>query len=162
MAKLTAATVLFEGAQVLRDTLPTLLDAAASSSVEVVIVDNSVTDGPRRIVEELKAGRRDVAYVRHAENPGFAASANEAIARSSGEWVFLVNADVTVSPDAMAAVLRHVSEKVAERPTAVSLVTKGVQTCGISLDRFGYFSDRKTADSAPILGPSGGAAIFHR
>lgn len=162
MVTLTVATVLYEGTHVLRDTLPALFEVTARSNANLVIVDNSGTDGPQRIVDEHSTGRSDITYVRRPANPGFAASANEAIAMASGEWVFLVNADVTVTDEAMATIAKHVSDKETTQPTAVSLVTDGQHTCGVSLDRIGYFSDRRVTERSPILGPSGGAAIFHR
>lgn len=160
---LTFATVLYEGDDVLAATLPVLFTALAGAGVQLVVVDNSPSEAPRRRVVELAASTGcDVRYVSRPQNPGFAASANEAVGLCATDWVFLVNADVTVSRGDVDALIAHVAAKQTLEPSAISLVTNGRPTCGVELDRWGYFSDRPSGARVPCLGPSGGAALLPR
>lgn len=160
---LVIATVLYGGENVLADTLPELFRAARECDVAVVIVDNSPTEAPAELARSLAEREgADLRVTRRRDNPGFAASANLAVENAHAEWVFLVNADVTVRTEDLVAIREHIGQKRTTNPTAVSLVTAGVHTSGVELDRWGYFSDRLTSSSVPCLGPSGGAGVFHR
>ncbi|UIN32291.1 glycosyltransferase family 2 protein [Microbacterium binotii] len=155
--------MLYEGVDVLTRTLPQLFAALADRGVPAVVVDNSATSEPRSVVTALaEATGCDVTYVARPDNPGFAASANECIALSRSDWVFLVNADVHVDGEHLDAIVQHAEAKRGQNPTAVSLVTDGRHTCGVELDGIGYFSDRPIPSRLLCLGPSGGAAIFNR
>jgi N-acetylglucosaminyl-diphospho-decaprenol L-rhamnosyltransferase len=66
--------------------------------VEVVVVDNGSSDGTPDVVRELFP---DVQVVEH-ENRGLAAGWNEGIARTSGRYVLLLNADAWLVGDALA------------------------------------------------------------
>lgn len=159
---LTVATVLYEGVDTLRVTLPKLIESCVKSEVPLVVIDNSVSDEPEQLWATVGGSQQGGRLVRRPDNPGFAASANEAIRLSSTQWVFLVNADVTVSSADIDKIKKHIAVKRTADPTAVSLVTDGIHTCGIEYARFGYFSDRRVEASHACLGPSGGAAIFSR
>jgi N-acetylglucosaminyl-diphospho-decaprenol L-rhamnosyltransferase len=65
---------------------------------EVVVVDNGSSDGTPDVVRELFP---DVRVVEH-ENRGLAAGWNEGIARTSGRYVLLLNADAWLVGDALA------------------------------------------------------------
>jgi N-acetylglucosaminyl-diphospho-decaprenol L-rhamnosyltransferase len=65
---------------------------------EVVVVDNGSSDGTPDVVRELFP---DVQVVEH-ENRGLAAGWNEGIARTSGRYVLLLNADAWLVGDALA------------------------------------------------------------
>ncbi len=69
------------------------------SSLEVVVVDNSSTDGTVDILEQFD-GRCRVLY--NDENTGFAAAQNQAIHASRGEWVLTLNPDVLLLPNFIA------------------------------------------------------------
>jgi hypothetical protein len=62
--------------------------------LEVIVVDNASVDG----AAEVAAGFAGVRLVRNAENVGFAAANNQALALASGEYVALVNNDAVLSP----------------------------------------------------------------
>jgi N-acetylglucosaminyl-diphospho-decaprenol L-rhamnosyltransferase len=151
--------VLHEGADVLRLTLPTWASSCRELGCDVVFVDNSWSDEPASVVREQDWGDCRVEIIRDATNPGFAASANRAIAASDQGQVFLLNADVYLDPRSL-SMAAEADPKAG--PVAVSLVTGGTKTSGISIDRLGYFSDRRSSSSLACLGPSGGAAIYDR
>jgi GT2 family glycosyltransferase len=64
--------------------------------LEVVIVDNSSSDGTRALLREVEP-RWCVIY--NDSNVGFAAGQNQAIRASTGEWILCLNPDVVLSPD---------------------------------------------------------------
>jgi GT2 family glycosyltransferase len=63
---------------------------------EVIVVDNSSTDGTADILEPFE-DRCQIVY--NCENIGFAAAQNQAIGLASGEWVLTLNPDVLLLPD---------------------------------------------------------------
>jgi GT2 family glycosyltransferase len=65
-------------------------------AIEIIIVDNSSTDGTIAAIEEYNAR---VKLVRNQQNVGFAQGHNQAIALSDGEWVLTLNPDVRLSSD---------------------------------------------------------------
>src|ERR1017187_939017 len=66
------------------------------SPLEVVVVDNASMDGTRGILARYEKAIR-VSY--NNSNIGFAAAQNQAIARSSSDWVLVLNPDVVLAPD---------------------------------------------------------------
>jgi GT2 family glycosyltransferase len=63
---------------------------------EIIIIDNSSTDGTADILEQFE-DRCQIVY--NSENLGFAAAQNQAIALASGDWVLTLNPDVLLLPD---------------------------------------------------------------
>lgn len=160
----TVATVLFEGADALARTVPSWIRSLEGTGVGCRFIDNSISDNTEALIRSLDWGTVEYSYERHATNPGFASSANVAVSGASTPWVFLLNPDVYLEPDhveALTAQALRLSASDDQSPTAISLVTNGEHTCGISMDKLGYFSDRPSDSRAPCLGPSGGAALFH-
>jgi len=58
---------------------------------EVIVIDNASTDGTADILEQFE-DHCQIVY--NEDNVGFAAAQNQAIQRSSGEWVLTLNPDV--------------------------------------------------------------------
>ncbi len=65
------------------------------SPLEVVVVDNASMDGTRGILARYEH-RLHVTY--NNSNVGFAAAQNQAIARSTSDWVLVLNPDVVLLP----------------------------------------------------------------
>ena len=159
---LTIATVLYGGRTTIEETLPTWFRSFGRCRVNFIFVDNTPDDEVASSVHQMAIKEHvEYTYIRRPNNPGFAASANEAIARSSSEWVFLVNPDVYLRADAAKSILQHIQVKEANT-AAISLLTKGKLSSGVALTPFGFLVDRKLPSSRPPLGPSGGAALISR
>lgn len=60
---------------------------------ELICIDNGSTDGTR---EHLR-NRKNIRFIENSQNLGFAASCNQGIAVSSGEYILLLNNDTVVS-----------------------------------------------------------------
>jgi len=69
---------------------------------EVIVIDNASTDGTADILEQFE-GRCQIYY--NAENIGFAAAQNQAIALACGAWVLTLNPDVLLRPDFIRALV---------------------------------------------------------
>jgi GT2 family glycosyltransferase len=69
---------------------------------EIIVIDNASTDGTIDILEQFE----DTCQVYYnEENGGFAASQNQAIACSKGEWVLTLNPDVLLLPNFIQALV---------------------------------------------------------
>jgi GT2 family glycosyltransferase len=71
-------------------------------NTEVIVIDNASTDGTVDLLEQF-AGPCRIVY--NAENVGFAAAQNQAIALSRGQWILTLNPDVLLLPNFIAALV---------------------------------------------------------
>lgn len=78
----------------LRECLNSVLAQSGSISVEVIVVDNASSDGSPDMLKTEFADR--VTLIANSENRGFGAAHNQAIERSSGRYVFVLNPDSRV------------------------------------------------------------------
>lgn len=86
---------------------------------EVIVVDNASGDGT---AEMVRADHPEVALIANAENAGYAAGNNRAIAAASGEFILLLNPDIVVLPgalDTLVGFLREHQEAAAVAPRLV-------------------------------------------
>ena len=159
---ITIATVFYGGEKLLQQTVPTWFQAAAAyPGIYFSFVDNSPDP-----IKPLLAGldgfdANTVDYVHRPHNPGFAASANEALQSAGTDWVFLVNPDVYLDTTSLGAIIKFATGSHAYDVAAVSMLTAGKWMCGIALSSYGYFVDRTDVRTA-CLGASGGAGLFKR
>jgi len=102
-APVSVTIVTFNTRQYIESCLESIF-AQNYSPLEVVVVDNASMDGTRGILAQYE-GRIRVTY--NNANVGFAAAQNQAIARSTGEWVLVLNPDVVLLP--------HFIEQLVER-----------------------------------------------
>ena len=73
-------------------------EPATALTWEVLVVDNASADGSAAMVEDRFPW---VQLVRNRENAGFAAANNQAISRSQGRTIVLLNSDTQVRPGAL-------------------------------------------------------------
>jgi N-acetylglucosaminyl-diphospho-decaprenol L-rhamnosyltransferase len=88
-------------------TLRALADAAASAgslTLQEIVADNGSGAGE---VERLRRGRPSAEVVALADNGGFAAGNNAAIARADGRHVLLLNPDAFCREDAVQRLVEH-------------------------------------------------------
>jgi N-acetylglucosaminyl-diphospho-decaprenol L-rhamnosyltransferase len=82
--------------------------AARPYTVEQVVVDNGATP---TTTAALRQGLPDAAVLAVAENRGFAAGVNAAVARVTAPSLFIVNPDAVARGDAVARLLRHLERR---------------------------------------------------
>lgn len=132
--------------------------------LEAVVVDNGSSDGS----DELVAREHPEALlIRAGGNPGFAEANNVGVRRSSGEYVFMLNPDAWLEPDAvelLAGALR-------DDPTlgvvggTVRHPDGTIQEAGNRLDRFGFPVPRRDQVRAAVERDTffvGGCALMIR
>ena len=75
-------------------------------SCEIIVVDNGSMDGSA----EALGNYPEITLIRNNRNMGYAAAVNQAFRHSSGEFVLLLNSDVTLAPDALHSLTQFLVE----------------------------------------------------
>jgi len=73
-------------------------------TIEVIVVDNASTDGSAQLVRE---SHPQVQLIANPTNAGFARANNQAIAKSQGRFILLLNSDTEVLGDALARMVGY-------------------------------------------------------
>lgn len=144
---------------------------AQSVPARVIVVDDlSPDDTADRVSVEFP----DVTLIRNEVNLGFARTCNVGMAAGQGRFVMLVNSDVVLEPDAVAAALRALpddpSSRIGSAATLLLAPDGTVDSYGIVADvtgagfvRFhGAEPSRADAEHPPVLGPYGAVAVYRR
>jgi GT2 family glycosyltransferase len=74
---------------------------------EVIVVDNDSADGTPAYLRYMAAQHHGIQIILNATNNGFARANNQGIARSTGEYIVLLNNDTIVPPGWLSRLLRH-------------------------------------------------------
>lgn len=91
MVDVTVSIVNWNTRDELRDCLNSVLAQDGSLSVEVIVVDNTSSDASVEMVRDEFGDK--VTLIANSENRGFGAAHNQAIARSAGRYVLILNPD---------------------------------------------------------------------
>ncbi len=166
--KIPAVIVVWNSAKEIGRCLDSLSSDAAVS--EIIVVDNASSDATREIVK----GYPKAKLLENPQNMGFAAAANMGIAEASGEFVFLVNPDVSFEGDTFLSSLAAALEA---DPKAGAAAPKLLRPDGVTVDSAGLLMqrNRKAIDrgrglpdgaefSRPcrVFGACGAAALYRR
>lgn len=95
MKKVSVVILNWNGAEMLRQFLPSVLQYSVGEGIEVCVADNASTDASREV---LKAEFPTVRLIELDSNYGFAEGYNRALACVDAEYVVLLNSDVEVTP----------------------------------------------------------------
>ncbi len=162
--------VTYNGRRLLEDCLRALF-AGTRAPDEVIVVDNASSDDTRSWLTQTYP---QIRLDRCTANLGFAAANNRAFRTSIGEYVFTLNNDTELHPDALhslATVLRDAGPTVgAVMPMMVFDQSPDVIACaGLETFANGVVRDARVGQSLDagrkqysIFGPSAGAALYRR
>lgn len=138
---------------------------------EVIVVDNASTDGT---VRWLQVTYPSIVVVPCTVNLGFAAANNRGIERARSDYIFTLNNDTEIEPDALATLCRtlddaepHVGAAMstmvfAQRPEIVACAGLEVFANGVVRDSGIGGGINRSGVRAQVFGPSAGAALYRR
>ncbi|MCO6437407.1 MAG: glycosyltransferase family 2 protein [Phycisphaerae bacterium] len=105
---LTVVVVNYNNLRVLRGCLPALREALRGIAAETILSDNGSTDGS---LEWVRAEFPEVHILENRANLGFAEANNRAFAIARGGYVFLLNPDTVIEPDAICILIKVLDER---------------------------------------------------
>lgn len=105
--RLSVVVVTHNNADLTARCLESLDTACEWPNLEVVVADNDSSDESRGLLTRWASGRSLTTLQLNAENLGFAAANNRALAVTSGEFLLLLNNDTVVTRGAFAMLVRH-------------------------------------------------------
>ena len=160
-----------------RDLLGDCLDSvrravgSLSEPAEVVVVDDGRQSGIRELIEERLPG---ASLVTTAGNIGFAHAAMTGIRSTQGDWIALLNDDVTLEPDTFTWMLQAARSA----PDVGSVATQmrfadrrgTINSAGVEIDALVTPCDRlvgapveaSETEVVEVFGASAGAALYRR
>ena len=93
--------------QFLESCVRALVDEKAGTELDIVVIDNASADGSAESVRALFPGASVVA---NRTNLGFGRAANQGFLKTSGEYVLVLNPDVTVTPGSLVRMVQFMDE----------------------------------------------------
>jgi N-acetylglucosaminyl-diphospho-decaprenol L-rhamnosyltransferase len=156
----------FNGADRLGAVLRALDEQTAAC--DVVLVDNGSTDDSVGLARRVLPG---VQVVELGENLGFGRAINRGVAAMPGDPVILLNNDAVPEPRFVEALLESLGEGVDSvagvllQERAPELIDSAGVVADATLMGFDYLHGEPAEAAAPAaapLGPTGGAALYHR
>ncbi|MEN8164118.1 MAG: glycosyltransferase family 2 protein [Acidobacteriota bacterium] len=153
MTTVAAVVVRWKGGEEVERCLRSLMDNGPPSLTEIVLVDAGSGDGGgQRLAQAFPEIQVDLL----PENPGFAGAANHGVKATTAEYIFLLNPDTEVHPQA----LKMLVASLEKRPDLAGVVPLLENTDGSSQHRWQLkdFPTRKDLG----LGRSGKPAFKHR
>jgi GT2 family glycosyltransferase len=152
--------------------LPDCLDALRAQSFrdfETILVDNASGDGA---VEYVRRNHPEVRLFPLASNRGFTGGNIEGLRHARGEYVALLNPDTVADPKWLAELIRPMerdervgicaSRLVIHGTGAIDSAGDGMATSGLGFKRGFEQPAGDYAESGPVFGACGGAALYRR
>lgn len=141
MEKLAIVILNWNGAKMLRQYLPSVLEHSAGEAV-VYVADNASTDDS---VQLLKERFPECRLILLEKNWGFADGYNKALAQIDAEYYLLLNSDIEVTSHWLTPLLNFMdthADVAACQPKLLSLLQRDsfeyAGACGGFIDRYGY------------------------
>ena len=107
--RVCAIVISWNGVDLTRRCVRSLLDDPAAAELEVIVVDNASSDGTPAFLDEIEADAR-VRIIRNAENLGFGAACNQGLqagAARRADLLVILNNDIVVTPGWARTLHRH-------------------------------------------------------
>jgi len=93
--RLTIIVVNFNTSAFILSCLQSIRDCVCGMEYEVIVVDNRSTDGSYHLIQEKFS---DLCLIENTTNLGFARAVNQGFRRAKGEYLLVLNPDVTLTP----------------------------------------------------------------
>ena len=121
----SVVVVTYDGLELTKECLRSLLSAETWPRLEVIVVDNGSSDGTPAFLEEIAGTDARVKTILNATNRGFAAANNQGIAASAGEIVVLLNNDTVVPQGLLGRLAAHL-----RRDAGLGMICPTTNFCG--------------------------------
>ena len=142
MKRVSVVILNWNGVDMLRKFIPSVIDNSVGEGIEICVADNASSDGS---LEMLRSEFPVVRLIELDQNYGFAEGYNRALEQVDAEYVVLLNSDVEVTPHWLEPLLDYMdthSGTVACQPKLLSWHNKEYfEYAGASggfIDRYGY------------------------
>ena len=142
MKRVSVVILNWNGVDMLRKFIPSVMDNSVGEGIEICVADNASSDGS---LEMLRSEFPVVRLIELDQNYGFAEGYNRALEQVDAEYVVLLNSDVEVTPHRLEPLLDYMdthSGTVACQPKLLSWHNKEYfEYAGASggfIDRYGY------------------------
>ena len=161
----------YNGSRFIRGCLESLLSQEIDGGLEIIVVDDCSTDDSAEIIGSEFSR---VVLIRNDANAGFVASANRGLEAATGEFVAIVNNDVTAAPGWAQAACRAMREddnigavackilSAADRSIIDSAGQKYLPVGWAGRIGCGEKDGPKFAGRRQVFGPTGTASFFRR
>ncbi len=107
--KLSVVVVTWNGRDLNRLCLESLVARTEWPNLEILVVDNASTDGTVELLADLERRDPRIRVIWNPENRGFAAACNAGLSAASGDYLVLLNNDTVVTRGWAAALVRHLA-----------------------------------------------------
>ena len=104
--KLSVVVVTWNGLELNRLCLESLVARTEWPNLEILVVDNASTDGTVELLAEMQRRDPRIRAILNSENRGFAAASNTGLAAASGDYLVLLNNDTVVTRGWATALVR--------------------------------------------------------
>jgi GT2 family glycosyltransferase len=104
--KISVIVTNFNGYNLLKKYLPLVIKNSPEAT-EIIIADDASTDRSIEYINSIKKTNPLIKLISHQKNIGFGANTNNAVKKSKGDLVVLLNSDINPHPDYIKNTLPH-------------------------------------------------------
>lgn len=156
----------YNGAKWLERCLASLRAQTIFDQLEIIVADNSSTDGSDELAEKLVRAWPNGRLVQNGSNLGFCAGNNRGAQSATGRCLFFLNNDTWLEPDCLQILLRETERTNADAamPLVMNYDDDSFQSLGAGgFDMFGLSTARfPHADTREVFMPEGCAYLIRR
>ncbi|MBP9758718.1 glycosyltransferase family 2 protein [Candidatus Dojkabacteria bacterium] len=161
--KLTVSVVItnYNGKELLEKNLPAIISAKNNKDnniLEIIVVDDFSNDESLKFLNTLKS---DISIIKHTKNRGFSATTNTGVRATKGDFVALLNSDVSPSSNFLVSTLKLFEDS---QVFGVTFHEKGLGYAK-ALFSDGYIQQpggKEVNKVVPSFYTSGGSGIFRK
>lgn len=164
--RVTVIVLNYNGRQWLSRCVDSLKAQTIFKEIEVIMADNTSTDGSDQQAAELMQGWTNGYFLQNGANLGFAEGNNRPASRAQGKFLFFLNNDAWLEPDCLEKLLDCVEREqaAAATPLVLNYDDNTFQSAGaLGFDIFGLATDRRPVDYVrEILMPEGCSYLIRK
>ncbi|MCP4051340.1 MAG: glycosyltransferase family 2 protein [bacterium] len=131
----------YNGASYIQDCIKSVLLSKTDFSFEIIVVDNASVDNS---VEKIVDAGDSITAIFNDENKGFSGGNNQGISIAEGSYIFLLNNDTIIDPDALSKLVKYYEQNKDTGVTGPRLLNRDrtLQVPGSFLGRWQYKGTR--------------------